>query len=232
MLSEHDFLTKEECTKTRDILFGLKQYWVNRASNFLPFYSMGAASYLDATPNDASHYYEAVSRYNPILESYFPSLYENLIEKLTEILDMPVSYDPRLALPGFHIFLANKMFEKPLASTHFDLQFEPLKWDYDEVDLEHPISFTCPIALPESPSGLNYWEITQKDSKGLSRSEIEKLKNSKEMHFFPYSLGKLVLHKGLILHQIAPCQEVKPTDERITLQGHGLFCDGKMRIYW
>lgn len=232
MLSEHDFLGPEECKRTRDIIFGLKEHWVNRAENFFPFFTLGAASYLDSKLNEPSSYFEASSRYNPILKSYFPSLYETLIEKLTEIFQFPVVYEPSLALPGFHIFLANKFFEKPIASTHFDLQFKSLKWEYKTIDYEYPISFTCAISLPQSPAGLNYWDISDKDVVGMNSNEIEKLKMSKEKRFYPYSIGKLVLHRGLILHQIAPCQEVKPTDERITLQGHGLLCDGKMRLYW
>lgn len=232
MISEHDFLTQEECKRVRDILFGLKEHWINRTSNFLPFFSMGAASYLDVTTNDQTAYYEAASRSNPILERYFPSLYETLEEKLSDILQMPVGYAKSLALPGFHIFLADKIFENTIASTHFNMQFKPLKWDYKNIDFEHPISFSCPIALPEAPSGLNYWEITKEETTKLGQEEIEQLKSSKEMKFHSYSLGKLALHRGLILHQIAPYQNIKPTDEHITLQGHGIVCDGKMRIYW
>jgi len=35
-----------------------------------------------------------------------------------------------------------------------------------------------------------------------------------------------------MLHQIAPAKDMKPNDERITLQGHGLICDGILRVYW
>lgn len=232
MISEYDFLTENECEHTRDTVMNLKEYWINRANNLFPFYTLGAASYLDTNKEDSSSYYQSVSRYNPILENHFSSIYEKLREKLSEIFHMPIIYDTSQALPGFHIFLANKFFENTIASTHFDLQFKPLKWDYQQIDYENPISFTCPVALPYSPAGIYYWNITKKDAKGLSHGELEKLKNSKEKLFFPYSKGKLVLHRGLILHQIAPCKEIKPTDERITLQGHGLVCDGKMRIYW
>lgn len=233
MLSTHDFLTHEECVNTRNIVHALREHWVNRASGFLPFYTLGAASYLDAEEDDTIPYYQAVEKYNPILENHFPHLYESLIDTLENVLEMPVSYAKGQSLPGFHIFLSNKAFEGSIASTHFDLQFKPLKWEYKEVDFDHPISFTCPIALPgSSSSGINYWQITNGEAKNLSPEELEKLKSSRNQLFFPYSLGQLILHRGLVLHQIAPSKDLKPEDERITLQGHGLVCDGIMRLYW
>lgn len=232
MLSQHDFLSSEECQRARDIIYSLKEHWVNRAAGFLPFYTLGAASYLDITDNDDNLYLQKAALINPILKRHFPLLYERLIEVLSEILKMPVRYTEDLSVPGFHIFLANKSFEKPIAATHFDFQFKSIKWNYDHVDYEHPISFTCALTLPHAGSGLNYWEITPEEAKNLSHADLEKLKNSKETHFWPYSLGALVLHQGLILHQIAPSKDLQPGDERITLQGHGLICDGVMRLYW
>jgi hypothetical protein len=42
----------------------------------------------------------------------------------------------------------------------------------------------------------------------------------------------MMLHSGHILHQIAPVAETDPEDERITLQGHGLYCAGTWFLYW
>lgn len=231
MLSEHDFLTPEECTRASDIVHNLKDHWVNRAGGFLPFFTLGAASYLDTTKDTPQPYLQAALRDNPILEANFPLIYEKLKDTLSNLLNVPVAYAKHFGRPGFHIFLAAKSFENPIGSVHFDLQFERLKWDYEDVDFEHPISFTCPIALPHSSGGLNYWDIGE-ESKDLSKDNIEMLRKEKEPHFFPYHLGKLVLHNGLTLHQIAPSKEMQENDERITLQGHGLMCDGMMRLYW
>ena len=232
MLTEHEFIKPDQCARIIEIVHALKEHWVNRAAGFLPFYTLGAASYLDASTDKLTPYYQAAERYNPILESHFPQLYESLKDTLSQTLNIPVTYAKGMSLPGFHIFLANKAFENPIASTHFDLQFKPLKWEYEQVDFAHPISFTCAVSLPHAGTGINYWDISQEEVKDLNRAELEDLKKSKETHFLPYSQGKLVLHRGLILHQIAPCKEIKPTDERITLQGHGLICDGILRLYW
>lgn len=232
MLSQHDFYTHEECRGVCDKVHALRSYWTNRGGGFFPIYTLGSASYLDANNNDDSTYREKAKALNPILTANFPILYERLVNVLSDIFKMPVAYAEGLGYPGFHIFLSSKMFEKPIASTHFDLQFQSIKWNFNDIDFDHPISFTCPFAMPKSGSGLNYWDIREDKNKKISVQELEKLKAAKETLYYPYELGKLVLHRGLILHQIAPSKDIEPDDERITLQGHGLICDGALRIYW
>lgn len=159
-------------------------------------------------------------------------MYERLIKRLTDIFQMPVCFADEYALPGFHIFLAHKAFKMAIATPHFDIQFKLLKWNYKNVDAEHPISFTCPVALPQSKAGMLFWPITYDEYEKLSPDNIEKLRTSRGIKFFGYHLGKLALHRGLLLHQIAPAKRIHPGDERITLQGHGIVCDGIMRLYW
>ena len=48
----------------------------------------------------------------------------------------------------------------------------------------------------------------------------------------PYTVGKLFYHVGHILHQIIPGYNLQPGDRRITLQGHGIKCDGIWKIYF
>ena len=48
----------------------------------------------------------------------------------------------------------------------------------------------------------------------------------------PYTVGKLFYHVGHILHQIIPGYKLQPGDRRITLQGHGIKCDGIWKIYF
>lgn len=231
MLSEYDFLDLQECSRAVEIVHSLKDHWINRAGGVLPFFTLGPASYLDVKGDDLTPYLQAVARENLVLKANFPLVYERLCDTLSNILNVPVSYESKYALPSFHIFLAAKCFESPIGSIHFDIQYEHLKWEYEKVDFDHPISFTCPVALPESSGGLNYWDIGE-ESKDLSREKIAALVKTMEPHYFPYHLGKLVVHHGLTLHQIAPSKNMQPSDERITLQGHGLFCDGIMRLYW
>lgn len=232
VLSEHDFLSPEECLQAKNRIHELEKLWINRAAGFLPFFTLGTASYMDCSGKDDSVYRKYAQQYNPLLKEHFSFVYDRLLEVLSKLIDVPIVYEEELGIPGFHIFLGCKTFEQPIASTHFDLQYKSINWKYKDIDYDHPISFTCPVSLPKTGSGLNYWDITRADVKDLSEEDFNKVRESKEKLFFPYHLGKLVLHNGLILHQIAPSKDLTSEDERITLQGHGLICDGSMRLYW
>ena len=48
----------------------------------------------------------------------------------------------------------------------------------------------------------------------------------------PYKVGRACYHIGPIWHQIMPGYELSDTDRRITLQGHGVKCDGIWRLYF
>ena len=61
---------------------------------------------------------------------------------------------------------------------------------------------------------------------------VEEIAQSRTRTFHPYTPGVLMLHSGHTLHQIAAVDQAYPDDERITLQGHGLYCDGAWTIYW
>ncbi len=232
MLSQHNFLSTEEVAKARDAVHQLRNHWVNRATGMLPFYTLGVASYKDAMTADKEIYLQEAKRFNTLLNTHFSWLYERLITHLTDILQMPVCFTENYALPGFHIFLAHKAFKIPLATPHFDLQYKLLKWNTTQINTKQLVSFTCAVALPQSKAGMFYWPITYEESQTLSLPDLEALQTTRGINFFKYELGKLALHQGLILHQIAPAKRVHPSDERITLQGHGIVCDGIMHLYW
>ena len=47
-----------------------------------------------------------------------------------------------------------------------------------------------------------------------------------------YHEGSMIWFTGHVLHQIIPGYKLNPDDMRITLQGHGVKCDGTWRIYF
>jgi hypothetical protein len=47
-----------------------------------------------------------------------------------------------------------------------------------------------------------------------------------------YNLGESFFFKGVLLHQIAPFISLEENERRITMQGHGLLCDGIWRIFF
>lgn len=231
-LKEINFLTESESWEIGQKILQLKSQWISRMEGIVPAFTLGAASYIDATNKADDQYHKLAKIHNPFLSSHFSDLYECLKIVLEREIGIQTEYEKDLALPGFHIFLSHKAFEFPVASSHYDLQFKKINWSYKEIDFDHPISYTVPIMLPSQGGGLNYWDFQYQETKILDKEKFEKLQASSKCHFFPYHVGKLILHNGLIWHQIAPGKNLGPNDARITLQGHGLICDGILRLYW
>ena len=50
--------------------------------------------------------------------------------------------------------------------------------------------------------------------------------------FHAYQPGRLVIHTGDSVHQIAPSTYSGPDDVRITLQGHLVRVRGVWQLYW
>ncbi len=198
----------------------------------LPFYTLGIASYLDAGEKGEIYYKIKSRQSNSFLLQHFPVVYDKLAKTLKEVTGKEVQYEEGFALPGFHIFQFSKFFNYPIASSHFDVQYKEMFWKHRNIDYDHPISFTLALKLPQGGGGLNYWNIFYSDVKDLSNEELLRLKEETEQHFLKYQIGKIVIHEGLMLHQIAPAKDIQPEDARITLQGHGLVCDNILRVYW
>lgn len=224
-------LTEPECQDLRSTLYGLKAHWLRRHPQ-LPFYTLGAASYIDAA-QDPQVYYQNAQCHNPLLRDRFHWLYDRVAMVLAERLQAPVVYPEHLALPGFHIYLSCKVFEQPIASIHCDSQYQLLHWPHPEAtDVTHPLSFTLAISLPRFGGGLHLWDLTYDDILGLNQAEFQQLVRSRPPVLHPYQQGHLVLHSGHQLHQAAPAHNIQPDDDRITLQGHSLFSQGQWQLYW
>jgi hypothetical protein len=216
-------------TETQDILYKIKTlqpYWTKRQERF---YTLGTALYLDKNI-DPLVYERSLESNNLFLKLNFSDLYNRVLNTLQQELKNPVSYEPTLALPGFHIFLSNPEFVKQGGKIHFDLQFKQTSWhSYKEIDWDNPISFTLALALPLNGGGLYYWDKPY-DPQDLANpaSAVSNL----SPHYIEYKVGKMVLHSGLLIHQIAPAKEYHEEDSRITLQGHAIRADGVWRVYW
>lgn len=213
-LTRLNLLTQEECQKVRSIVYELKEFWLKRNS-YLPFYTLGAASYIDAA-KDKQDYYRQAERYNSILCDRLGWLYERLADTLAQFLKAPTSYQHALALPGFHIYLACKFFEQPIASIHCDLQYKLVNWESpDKIDFTEPISFTLAISLPKFGGGLNIWELHHQEIIGIPQSELKQLARSRAKSFYPYLVGQLILHSGHTFHQAAPAKNIQPDDSTL-----------------
>ncbi len=231
-------LNAEECEQVRQTVRGLRSQWINRGSIEHPFYTVGAASYIDATSRiPPPRYSEILVETNPVLRESLPWLYARLMFKLSVYLQAVVRTADELALPGFHVWEGLHVPTSSL-SIHFDLQYLSIPWPgVQRADRSRPLSFTLPIALPRQGGGLNSWDLSYEAQAATSHATgryvpVEELARTRTRTFHRYEQGVLTLHSGHTLHQIAAVDEAYPDDERMTLQGHGLFCDGAWTIYW
>lgn len=236
-LQEHfttiDLLTPSECQRACSLIQHLRQFWLKQDAS-LPFYSLGTASYFhDPTSNPIEQYNSLIKCYSPLLWQNFSWLYQKLADTLASQLSAPICYPEHLALPGFHIFLAHKYFEQLNPPIHRDLQYRMHQWETTKAtDYTETISFTLAIKLPQAGAGMNIWDLHHDEVDLMSPAEIESLVQSQKKYFFSYELGKLVLHSGHFIHQIASAKNIQKDDERITLQGHGFLTQGTWNLYW
>ena len=231
-------LSSAECERVRQAIHALRSNWIVRGSANHSFYTVGAASYIDAAPSTAPpRYSEILAETNPVLREHFHWLYARLMNELSAHLQATVRTAEELALPGFHVWQGLTVPTSSV-SIHFDLQYMSIPWsDVGRSDRNRPLSFTLPIALPRGGGGLNTWDLTYEEQTANFRATrkyrpVEEMAKLRTRTFHPYTLGVLALHSGHRLHQIAAVDRAYPDDERITLQGHGLFCDGAWTIYW
>lgn len=230
-LSRIGLLGRDECVAARAAVMELRKSWIAR-SEALPFYTLGAASYIDAQA-DRALYHSRASTFNPLLQRHFGWLYDKLTACLAQQLGGPVRFAPALARPGYHVYLAHRMFEQPIASIHCDMQHSLLDWsEAGLADFTQPVSYTLPIALPQCGGGLNTWEVARDHTAGWTAASVLKTIADTPPRYEAYALGELVLHSGRIPHQAAPATRVQEGDERITLQGHAIACDGQWVLYW
>ena len=237
MLDAIPVLSSEECELARQAVHALRSSWIARGSADYPFYTVGAASYIDAVPSTTPpRYSQILVETNPLLREHFDWLYARVMNKLSVHLQTEVRTADELALPGFHVWQGLSVPTSSL-SIHFDLQYLSIPWpNVARSDHSRPLSFTLPIALPRGGGGLNTWDLSYEEQAAHLQANkftpVEEIARSRTQTFHPYTPGVLMLHSGHTLHQIAAVDKAYPDDERITLQGHGLYCDGAWTIYW
>lgn len=159
------------CTAACREIYTQRARWRKRILNDKPpFYTLGAASYIDLgwdTAGSIDDYLsDAGSLWHWAGEAVL-AVMQRVRLRLAAQLEQPVEYPPTLPSPGFHIFIGRAIPSADClgnrdgcGSCHFDLQYEYIPWSrwYANVDLENTISFTLPLNLPASGGGLILWE--------------------------------------------------------------------------
>ena len=232
---EIELLSGADCDRIHRDVHGLRKRWIQRHPD-LPFFTLGAAAYLDATGGRFSSYVELAAVENPALEENFGRLHEKLLESIGDFVQAPCVTESRLALPGFHVFLGHPDFDRPLASKHFDLQYEAIDWSgIGEPQPERQLSITVPIRVPAAGASLRVWDVTWeqvRDADQESRRRLAAANRQARNH--SYRMGVVAIHSGHLFHQIAPFVDPLPDDERLTLQAHALPVNDGERwiVYW
>ncbi|MBM4282279.1 MAG: hypothetical protein FJ137_16505 [Deltaproteobacteria bacterium] len=251
----HGMIAVVDALQARDVVDAVDAaaaHWTRRGMFPLDFYTLGAASYLDAIA-DVDAYAERAVALNPVLAAHFAGLYDVVIARLSTVFG-PCALCTPLAYPGFHVFghrpghennrVTIQLMQGLSASIHSDRQFEPhgAVWArFADVDLQQTMTFTLALELPTRGGGLCFWgdpSVAVYDDDGdyaryLKRDvDFRGQKGVEPPCVIPYRVGALFYFLGAGRHVIAPSWNLSPTDRRITLQGHGTRCDGVWRLYF
>ena len=113
-----------DCKQVADNVRGLGRMgkWESRSDEF-PFFTLGKSAYLDG---NSGTYYKGADGMNLTLFRTFNSFYKEVAGKLSTFLGEWVVFNPKLALPGFHIFPADPKLLSVSGNWHLDSPHETL----------------------------------------------------------------------------------------------------------
>jgi hypothetical protein len=238
MLTQIPVLDPGECEMVAAGVCDLRSQWVPRGGQPTSFFTLGVASYQDLASAAAGipqrDYYREAPICNALIAGKFGWLLRRVQDALGELLGTGTQFSPHLALPGFHIFDYHAIPTADVASIHFDLQYQLIDWSDNgpAPDFTQPISFTLPARLPAGGGGINGWDLTYEEMILGRHFDLSVFLGTRRKTFHRYSLGTLAIHSGHRLHQIAGVSDVRPGDQRITLQGHGVRRGRDWVLYW
>jgi hypothetical protein len=226
-LSQHDILSAEECRAVADRVIAHKSHWIERAPN--SFYTLGAASYLDA-PGQHAVYLASAHANNPVLRASFGDFLEYVREFFEDLLEETVFFDDQYALPGFHVhaFHGRTQGQDSAAPrAHFDLQ-----WRHAMPGCvpDGTLSFTLLLDEPTGGASMAVWPIRYQEAARLG-CQGRDYAMSHTPQVVAYARGRIVIHDGLVLHAIGSAPEGSK-GLRITLQGHGVRFSRGWMLYW
>jgi|TARA_R110001606_G_scaffold359228_1_gene511043 hypothetical protein len=196
-----------DCKQVADNVRGLGRMgkWESRSDEF-PFYTLGKSAYLDG---NSGTYYKGADGMNLTLFRTFNSFYKEVAGKLSTFLGEWVVFNPKLALPGFHIFPADPKLLSVSGNWHLDSPHETLGIGDKDVH-----AFTIAVEMPTGGGGMDFRFGGDEDQ------------------YVEYNVGEMFIHSGAVPHRIASYRQYVEGDCRITLQGH-IVRDGKdLIMFW
>ena len=198
-----DFDCKQVADNVKDL--GQMGKWESRSDKF-PFFTLGKSAYLDG---NSGTYYQGADRMNLTLFRTFNSFYKEVAGKLSTFLGEWVVFNPKLALPGFHIFPADPKLLSVSGNWHLDSPHETLGVGDKDVH-----AFTVAVEMPTGGGGMDFRFGGDEDQ------------------YVEYNVGEMFIHSGMVPHRIASYRQYVEGDCRITLQGH-IVRDGEdLIMFW
>ena len=229
LVQRYPLFDPQECSSLGDRVLSLREHWTIRAGGL--FYTLGAASYLDA-PSQHAAYLDCAQKSNAVLLKSFPWLYQRIVNFFSETLREPAFFGPGYtALPGFHIFLLkgyDRNQDDVSSRAHFDLQWKHALPGYDGAKT---LSFTVLIEQPEGGAAMEMWKLRYSGVEAQG-SSVTQFASSNPSCAVNYERGAIVVHDGYHLHAIGRAGVRAPTGRRVTIQGHGIRTDDGWLLYW
>ena len=196
-----------DCTQVADLVRDLGQIgkWESRSDEF-PFFTLGKSAYLDG---NSQAYYQGAERINLTLLRTFYSFYKKVAGKLSNHFGEWVVLNPKLALPGFHIFPADPKLLSVSGNWHLDTPHETLG-----IGDKDAHAFTIAVEMPTGGGGMDIRFGGDQDQ------------------YVEYNVGEMFIHSGMVPHRIASYREYVEGDFRITLQGHIVRSGKNLIMFW
>lgn len=229
-------LSRGACDDLVARLMSLASAWTGRQAldnQVHRFHTLGAATYLDSP----SSYRERAGQANPILRENFAGLYETVCRAIARRTGHPCALTGELGLPGFHIFRGDHRAPPGLlygGTVHMD---KPHERHAFANPIEATLSLTLPISIPKSGAGMYFWEDVPPDlltgpkaPHDMTATQLSWFDTHRQ--FIGYTPGEMVLHDGLTVHQLANPGATDSNDLRISLQGHGVLCNGTWELFF
>jgi hypothetical protein len=105
---------------------------------------------------------------------------------------------------------------------------------FQHADFNNALTFTLSLQLPHSGSGLDVWKNPGDTDAGKKFNAMPASEHAElitDYEFVPYQTGSLTYFTGHVVHRVAGRHRLRIDDRRITLQGHGVKCDGTWYLY-
>jgi hypothetical protein len=234
MVSDVSVFDDAVCTGIAERIERMRPQWLNRGPGFS---TIGVAAYLDVmcSTRPEETYYGRLAASNQFIRGQFSDVLEAVRQALMCALEANARFESSVALPGFHIFEDAGLVTEERPSQHFDLQHRSLRWPFGPVS-DEVISFTLALKLPRLGGGLDVWDITEDDLARLHRMgrevSMEQLGRLKPRRVHAYKPGVMAVQRRPIMHRIAAVPQRFASDQRMTLQGHGVRDGDCWVLYW